>query len=72
MTPVGCSFVRTLPGSSLYTYNLKLQIRELRDPRDILFLKLGFLDIKERTALKKRLLKIIEKLPGGTAPEDAH
>lgn len=53
MTPVGCSFVKTLSDSSFYTYNLKAQIKELRDPQDIPFLKLGFLDIKARTALTK-------------------
>lgn len=53
MTPVGCSFVKTLADSSRYTYELKAQIKELRDPQDISFLKLGFLDFKARTALTK-------------------
>lgn len=55
LDPVGPSFVKTLSGSSLNTYNLKLQIKETLEIHRIFFQKLGFLDIKARTALKKTI-----------------
>lgn len=47
LDPVGPYFVKTLSGSSLNTYNLKLQIKETSEIHRIFFKKLGFLASKQ-------------------------
>lgn len=70
LDPVGSSFVKTLSGSSLDTHNLRLQIKETSEIHKIFFFKkLGFLDIKARTALKKTIKNNSESA-SGTAAED--